>query len=74
MRNPTSKCKPLFLSRAHIQAQAVNEAKLRGILNFKASDGWFRNWRKRCIIWPSLRLFGEAGDVDITEMGPFIQV
>ena len=39
MRYPTSKCKPLSLSRAHIQARAVHEAKLRGILNFKSSDG-----------------------------------
>ena len=38
MRNPTSKWKPLSLSRAHFQARAVHEAKLRGILNFKASD------------------------------------
>ena len=74
MRNPTSKCKPLSLSRTHIQARAVHEAKLRGILNFKASDGWFRNWRKRCLIGPSLRLFGEADDVNITEMEPLIQV
>jgi hypothetical protein len=74
MRNPSSKCKPLSLSRAHIQARASHEAKLRDIQNFKASDGWFRNWRKRCLIGPSLRLFGEAGDVNIEEMEPLIQV
>ncbi|EFX68993.1 hypothetical protein DAPPUDRAFT_114086 [Daphnia pulex] len=68
-----NKCKPLSLSRAHIQARASHEAKLRGIQNFKASDGWFCNWRKRCLIGPSLRLFGEAGDVNIEEMEPLIQ-
>lgn len=74
LRNPTNKCKPLSLSRAHIQARAAHEPKLRGILNFKASDGWFRNWRNRCLIGPSFRLFGEAGDVNIEEMEPLIQV
>jgi hypothetical protein len=74
MRNPSSKCKPLSLSRAHIQARAAHEAKLRGIPNFKASDGLFRNWRKLCLIGPSLRLFGEAADVNIEEMEPLIQV
>ena len=34
MLNPTSKCKPLSLSGTHIQARAVHEANLRGILNF----------------------------------------
>ena len=74
MRNPSSKCKPLSLSRAHIQARAAHEAELKGISNFKASDGWFRNWRKRCFIGPSVRLFGEAGDVNIEKMKPLIQV
>ena len=74
MRNPISKCNPLSLSRAHIQARAAHEAELKGISNFKASDGWFRNWRKRCFIGPSVRLFGEAGDVNIEKMKPLIQV
>jgi hypothetical protein len=34
MRNPTSKCNPLSFSGTHIQARAVHEANLRGILNF----------------------------------------
>jgi hypothetical protein len=42
----------LSLSRAHIQARASHEVKLREIQNFKASDGWFRNWQKRCLIGP----------------------
>ena len=50
----------MCLSRAHIQARAVHEAKLHWILNFKASDGWFRNWRNRFSIGASLLLFGEA--------------
>lgn len=74
LRNLTNKCKPLSLSCAHIQARAAHEAKLRGILNFKASDGWFQNWRNRCLIGHSLRLFGEAGDVNIEEIEPHIQV
>ncbi|KAI9549182.1 hypothetical protein GHT06_006813 [Daphnia sinensis] len=73
MRNPSSRCKPLSLSRAHIQARASHEAKARGISNFKASDGWFRNWRERCSIGHSIRLFGEAADVSVAEMEPLIQ-
>ena len=64
MRSPIHRCKPLPVSRAHIQARALHEAKLRNILNFKASDGWFRNWRKRLSINKSVRLSGEAGDVN----------
>ncbi len=45
--------------------RANKENQIRGIQNFKASDGWFRNWRNRCLIGHSLRLFGEAGDVNL---------
>ncbi len=73
MRNPTHRLKPIPISRAHIQARAVIEARMRGIENFKASNGWFRNWRRRCSIQESMRLFGEAGDVDPKEMEPKIE-
>ncbi len=67
MRNPRGRLKPLSLSRAIIQARALHEAKLRGIADFKASDGWLPNWRKRYGIGKSLRLYGEAADVNIQE-------
>nr|CAH0104180.1 unnamed protein product [Daphnia galeata] len=74
MRNPRGRLKPLSLSRAIIQARALHEAKLRGIADFKASDGWFRNWRKRYGIGKSLRLHGEAADVNIQETEPKIEI
>jgi predicted XRE-type DNA-binding protein len=74
MRNPLGRRKPLSLSRAIIQARALHEANKIGLTEFKASDGWFRNWRRRNGIGPSLRLFGEAGDVNIEEIEKLIQV
>ncbi len=64
--------KPISLSRLHIQSRARRECDLRGIKDFKGSDGWFRNWRRRFGIGPSLRLYGEAGDVNIAEMEPIM--
>lgn len=60
MRNLSFCCKPLSIARAHIQARALLEADQRGIAGFKASDGWFRNWRKHFDSGASVRLFGEA--------------
>jgi hypothetical protein len=74
MRNPLGRRKPLSLSRAVIQARALHEAKKIGLIEFKASDGWFRNWRRRYGIGPSIRLFGEAGDVNIEEVEKLIQI
>nr|CAH0104760.1 unnamed protein product [Daphnia galeata] len=74
MRNPLGNRKPLSLSRAIIQARALHEAKKIGLTEFKASDGWFRNWRRRNGIGPSLRLFVEAGDVNIEEVEKLIQI
>ena len=74
MRNPRGRLKPLPLSRGLIQARALHEAKLKGIANFKASDGWFLNWRKRFGIGKSLKLHGEAADVNISEIEPLIEV
>lgn len=68
MRNPKFRCKPLSISRAHIQARALREAEIRGLQDFKASDGWFRNWRKRFGVGASIRLCGEAGDVDVASI------
>ena len=55
------------------QARALRECELRGISNFKASDGWFRNWRGHFGIGASVRLFGEAGDVNLSEVEPKMQ-
>ena len=74
MRNPLGRRKPLSLSRAIIQARALHAAKKIGLTEFKACDGWFRNWRRRNGIGPSLRIFGEAGDVNIEEVEKLIQV
>lgn len=73
MRNPPHRKYPLPISRAQIQARARIEAEIRKIENFTASDGWFQRWRKRFGIGTSMRLFGEAGDVDPVAMGPLIE-
>ncbi|KAL5503328.1 hypothetical protein EMCRGX_G010257 [Ephydatia muelleri] len=59
--------RPLPVSRALIQARAILEAKLRNISNFSASDGWFYRFRWRYNICNSVRLSGEAGQVDIND-------
>ena len=72
-RNSKFRCKPLFISRAHIQARALREANLLGLSNFRASDGWFRNWRNRLAEGESIRLYGEAGDVNISDIAPMMR-
>lgn len=72
MRNPGNGCKPLPISKAVLQQRAMDEATLRGILNFRASNGWFENWKKMFAIGDSVRLFGEAGDVDMSVLKPLI--
>lgn len=72
MRNPGHGCKPLPISRAIIQQRALHEAGLRCITNFKASNGWFETWKKNYQIGESIRLFGEAGDVDMALIQPVI--
>lgn len=73
MRNPPHRKYPLPISRAQIQARAKMEAEMRKMENFSASDGWFQRWRKRVGIGKSMRLFGEAGDVDPEAMVPLIK-
>lgn len=73
MRNPPHRKSPLPISRAQIQARAKMEAEIRKIENFAASEGWFQRWRKRLGIEKSMRLFGEADDVDPQVMGPLIE-
>ncbi|KAK4017571.1 hypothetical protein OUZ56_033077 [Daphnia magna] len=73
MRNPKFRCKPLSISRAHIQARALREAEIRGVSGFSASDGWFRNWRRRYEVGASIRLYGEAGDVDTAAIEPVMR-
>ena len=65
MRNPHNRCKPLPVSIAAIQVRAKREAQLRGISNFKASDGWLARWRWRYGVGKSVHLHGEAADVDL---------
>ena len=74
MRNPPNRCKPMPISRAAIQARAKREAMLRGIDKFTASDGWFARWRWRFGVGSSVRLHGEAGDVNIETAEKLMQV
>lgn len=67
MRQPSFRCKPMPLSRSHIQARALSEAKRLNLNEFVASDGWFQNWRKKHGIGKSVRLYGEAGDVSVQD-------
>ena len=73
VRKPEHRCKPLPVSRSLLQARALQEAKLRNITDFKASDGWFLGWRRRHQIGASICLNGEAGDVDVNELEPLMQ-
>lgn len=66
VRNPSGKCKPLPVSRELIQTRARQIAESLGVTGFQASDGCFRNWRWRYDIGKSVRLHGEAGDVDLS--------
>ena len=59
----------LAVSRSLLQARALQEAKLRNVTEFKASDGWFLGWRRRHEIGA---LNGEAGEVDGHEKGSHI--
>lgn len=66
--------KPLPISRSLLQARASYEAKLQGVSDFKASDGWFANWRWRFDIGKRVRLYGEASDVDLSKAEGEIQI
>ena len=57
--------RPLPVTGPLIKARARYEAKQQGIDDFKASDGWLWHWRSRYNISKSIRLHGEAGDVDV---------
>jgi len=70
VQNPGGRCKPLPLTRQIIRIRAQLIAKelvtqQPELANFNASEGWFRNWRGRHNIGRSVRLHGEAGDVDL---------
>lgn len=46
--------KPLPVTRSMIKSRAIYKAKLKGIMNFKASDEWLWHWRwgfntNRCV-------------------------
>ena len=57
----------------NIQDRARTEAATRCHDNFKASDGQFRNWKKRFNIGNKIKLYGEAGDVNIEAADALIQ-
>lgn len=57
--------RPLPVSKSIIQARAVHEATKRGIASFNASDGWLWRWCWRFGIANSVRLHGEAAQVDL---------
>ena len=65
IRTLTGARKPLPVSRSMIKARALFEAKRQGVIDFRASDGWFYNWRWRCNVSKCTRLHGEAADVDL---------
>ena len=67
VRKLNGNSRPLPVSRALIKARALHEAKSLNIPNFKASDGWFWRWRWRFNVGNSVRLCGEAGDVNLEE-------
>ena len=53
------------MSKSTIQVRAAYEATKRGITSFKASDGWLWRWHWRFNIANSVRLHGEAAQVDL---------
>ena len=57
--------KPLPVSRDLVKAQAIYEAKIRNITNFKVSDGWFSSWRWQYNISKCVRLHREVSDIDL---------
>jgi hypothetical protein len=50
------------------------EARIRGHVGFKASNGWFDHWRWRYNVKKSVRLQGEAGDIDIAAVEQDIEM
>ena len=54
----------LPISFSIIKAKAEEMAKSLGETNFKVSSGWWAKVRKRNGIGKSVRLHGEAGEVD----------
>lgn len=65
--------KPLPVSQSLIAARALLEARQRGYKDFKASNGWFSNWRWRYRVKQSVHLHGEAADVDIVAVEQSIE-
>ena len=66
--------KPLPVTQALITARAMLEARIRGHVDFKASNGWFDHWRWRYNVKKSVRLQGEAGDIDIAAVEQDIEM
>jgi AcrR family transcriptional regulator len=65
VRHPTGRCKPLPVTSAALKMRALQISLRLGISNFQASNGWFSRWRNRFSVGKSVRLHGEASDVDI---------
>jgi hypothetical protein len=65
VRHPQGRCKPLPVTSAALKMRALQISVRLGISNFQASNGWFSRWRNRFSVGKSVRLHGEASDVDI---------
>ena len=50
-----------------IQSRAKLAANQLGIADFNASNGWFTRWLWRFNIGKSVKLHGEAADIDLVE-------
>lgn len=64
--------KKISLDGLIIKAQAEKFAKLLGENKFKASDGWFKNWKKRNNIVLK-NTAGESGSVDYESAAAWMQ-
>ena len=65
-RYPAGRCKPLPVTSGVLKMRALQISVRLGIRDFKASNGWLARWKGRYSVGKSVRLHGEASDVDIS--------